>query len=1085
MRLDNHVLKMKLAPPSIKKHMLRRPQLTRKLKRLTDYPLTLVHSGPGYGKSTALSGYIRTAGSPYAWYGISAQDDDLFPFVMHMVYAIRQREDWFGELVLSALQQEHHVMRESEIYRLADLFLNDLAHVSGEFVLVLDDYHNVEHSQEIELWMQYILRYLPDMESLRLVIMSRTRPAWDGLLALKVRGEMMELTKNDLAFSEEEVEVLFADNYEYPLTKAQIAQIYEKTEGWVIAIQLFWQRLLIAEGDISQVLSEPLQTMDDLFRFLALELFLKQPKTLQLFMLQTSILDLMNEEMCDAVCGYAGSQDLLKQLYARNLFLTQVDDRQYRYHALFRDFLVGELRKHTDLYIQLHRKAAEYFRAQGESELALLHLEAMDDSEQIALLIHLHGPEMIRRGHLEQLLTRLQRMPASIKRQYPSFYVYEGDIYRYRCVYDKAFHSYMEGEHLASNQDDVILQSLALQGQAQVFLDTIQPGKAEILLLRAIELMESLSEEDAMQAVRLYGLMAENLVNSGRAGEAEQWYERCLAMDPQYDDVLLESRLRLRTGRLAEAKQVLERAKRTDEQGAALALSRSHREVELLLSLIESFSGEPLAAKASAESGMMHGIRLNAPYVEACGWMRMGHAAELLGQYDHQIALDCYKTSLRIMERLDLPRGKAEPLMGLCLLYGRARSVDLAMQYGRQALAETEKVSDGWLSSLIRIGMGIAAFYAEQWQEAQHIFQDCLTRFERCGDRFGMTVSWMWLASTAFRMEDDTSFAAWFEQSLRLAEEGGYSFLFLQRTLFGPTDPQQLVPLLLEAKRLHLCKMFVSSLLIALSMDQLSQHPGYTLRIETLGACRVWLGDQELGEKDWLRGKAKELFQLLVTKRQRPLGKEEIFGMLLPALDEKSANRDFKVALNALQTALEPHRRARSHPYFIIRIGTSYQLNPNAFWILDTVEFEKRVKEGLEADEPNQAILALEQGLQLYKGDYMPERRYDDWCIEERERLQVLYLRGAERLAQLYAESGQYNKSIRFCEAMLQKDVCWEEAYRLLIQCHVRLNNRNQAMKWYHKCVSALEQELGIEPMPQTKELYLKLTDMQGHVTHL
>jgi DNA-binding SARP family transcriptional activator len=207
--------------------------------------------------------------------------------------------------------------------------------------------------------------------------------------------------------------------------------------------------------------------------------------------------------------------------------------------------------------------------------------------------------------------------------------------------------------------------------------------------------------------------------------------------------------------------------------------------------------------------------------------------------------------------------------------------------------------------------------------------------------------------------------------------------------------------------------------------------------------------------------------------------------MLLPALDEKSANRDFKVALNALQTALEPHRRARSNPYFIIRIGTAYQLNPNAGWILDTVEFEERVKEGLESDRAEEAIHALEQGLQLYKGDYMPERRYDDWCIEERERLQVQYLRGAERLAQLYEESGQYNKSIRWCEAMLQKDVCWEEAYRLLIRCHVQLNNRNQAMKWYNKCLSALEQELGIEPMPQTKELYLKLTDTEGNVTHL
>ena len=57
----------------------------------------------------------------------------------------------------------------------------------------------------------------------------------------------------------------------------------------------------------------------------------------------------------------------------------------------------------------------------------------------------------------------------------------------------------------------------------------------------------------------------------------------------------------------------------------------------------------------------------------------------------------------------------------------------------------------------------------------------------------------------------------------------------------------------------------------------------------------------------------------------------------------------------------------------------------------------------------------------------MPDRRYEDWCIEERERLLVLYLRGAERLARLQVKAESYDRAIHWCEAIVQKDSCWEE----------------------------------------------------------
>ena len=51
---------------------------------------------------------------------------------------------------------------------------------------------------------------------------------------------------------------------------------------------------------------------------------------------------------------------------------------------------------------------------------------------------------------------------------------------------------------------------------------------------------------------------------------------------------------------------------------------------------------------------------------------------------------------------------------------------------------------------------------------------------------------------------------------------------------------------------------------------------------------------------------------------------------LWPELDAVRADRDFKVALNALNEALQPDRPARSLSVYMARQGTSYGLNLEA-----------------------------------------------------------------------------------------------------------------------------------------------------------
>jgi DNA-binding SARP family transcriptional activator len=249
------------------------------------------------------------------------------------------------------------------------------------------------------------------------------------------------------------------------------------------------------------------------------------------------------------------------------------------------------------------------------------------------------------------------------------------------------------------------------------------------------------------------------------------------------------------------------------------------------------------------------------------------------------------------------------------------------------------------------------------------------------------------------------------------------------------------------------------------------------LTVQTLGRFRVWRpGGAEIATQDWGREKARTLCQYLVTRGHVLTPKERIAFELWPSLNAQQADRDFKVALNALMTALEPERRPRAASRFIQRQGTAYGIVPFLFTV-DAQEFTQFVSAAarVESSDPDLAVAKYRMAMDLYKGDYLPDALYEDWASAERERLLTLYLSSASRLAELLLERHKDQEAITLSEAILARDRCWEEAYRVLMLAYERRGGRPQAVRAYHRCVSALREELDLEPMPETTRLYQQI----------
>ena len=102
-----------------------------------------------------------------------------------------------------------------------------------------------------------------------------------------------------------------------------------------------------------------------------------QPEDTQRFLRCTAVLDRLCGPLCDAILGFSAGGEHLRRLEAASLFLIPLDRHRewYRYHALFREFLLGELRRvEPGIIMTLHQRAADWYEANRSPALALEHL---------------------------------------------------------------------------------------------------------------------------------------------------------------------------------------------------------------------------------------------------------------------------------------------------------------------------------------------------------------------------------------------------------------------------------------------------------------------------------------------------------------------------------------------------------------------------------------------------------------------------------------------------------------------------------------------------------------------------------------
>ncbi len=1048
------ILQTKLTPPRPRRETLNRARIDSILQQSFEYRLTVLQASAGYGKSTALAHFAAHVGH-LSWYSVSEGDSDPLRFIAYLVAAFQNHLPGLAEHPFSlGLEDGSAIMVIDQLINA----LNNL--IDCPALMVIDDYHLAESSEVNDL-LDYFLRFLP--RDLHVIVSTRISPAFEHMADWRARGDVLEIKDADLAFTPGETATLFCQQFQIPISSGDLKLLFERTEGWPIALQLVRQGLRGKDSqDMTAILGLGSPSLETLFTFLARNVLQLQQLELRDFLLRTSVLRELDTAVCQAVTERE-SRSFLTQLCDRELLIVELGNEHYCYHHLFQEFLRQHaLRQNPALIRQCHLRAAEYYQRTENFDEAIYHYFSAGQTDRAIDIIERIGENILSLGRLDTLAGWLETVPLALVKTHPMLMFLLGETTRLRSRYEDALIWYSAAQQSWHSTADRLGESRALCGQALVYLDTVRPAQAEALLQEAITLSNDF-EDRAFQA-RLFELLAENKLNMGKPLEASELRLKASYLrnqDPVED--ALSVRIKIRTGQLQEARSILE-AWANAERGQ-IHIQRAHRETLLLLALVCAIQGDAEKAVQASFQAKALAEELHSPYVRVASLLRLGHAYQVSGELRQ--ALKCYETAIVLGDEIALRRTRAEAQLGLARVHGLLNDLEASRRAAEEGIEVARSAGDTWFVTLLHLVFSINLVESRREVEGIDGLEKAFLAFQSCGDQLGMATAQMWLALAYWRIKSLTQAIACLNESLALAQGGRYDFLFTRRTLFGMPDPRVIVPLLIDPHLRGACKSYAKSLLTVLGLESITVHPGYQLRIQTLGAFRIWQGAVEILPK-WRRLKARELFQFLITHRGRMMQREEIIDVLWRDNPPVSAVRNFKVALNALNKILEPERDGTQEPAFIERNEAAYGLRHTADIWIDAEEFESLMVQAEQASE-DRSLELFRRGLFLYQGDYLEiDALYADWAHAERQRLHSLFLRSADHFAELLIEHDLMDDALTWCENILASDQGWEHAYQLLMRIHSLHGDIHLVDQVFERCRQSLHQHLDAEPSPAT-----------------
>jgi DNA-binding SARP family transcriptional activator len=881
----------------------------------------------------------------------------------------------------------------------------------------------------------------------------------------------------DLRMTLEETEGIARLHAKKKMSVETVRYLHHKSDGWVAGLVLL---LTKTDKENLEPQNSSRHAPEEIFDYFAREIYDRLGTRMRGFLIRTAFCPTFSVKMAQQLTGRGNAARILATMTRLHYFTEMYPDAdaRFRYHSLFREFLLSRGKKEFSRaeLSRIRGAASAVLEESGQVEDAASLRREDKDWEGVVRMIQDHAPTLVAQGRGQTLRDWLEYLPKEILERTP-WCVYWMGVCRLpitpeksRVLFEKAFHRFRE-------QRDIPGAFIAWSG----VVDAILYGFENFQLLDLwystfTTLWEENGEFPSTEiAARVTCSMIKALsFRCSPSFDAARWAERALGLAQTtpampikieiYKNLLWHNTVQGAFEKAEITLHSLNELLKQEDVPPLLRLEAALAEAEYCNTIGLYDRSREVADRALAFADK-NGVHL-------MDYLLLGEATfSLLNQGD----LAAGKQSLR---RMGARLGRAKPWEAALYHYLRAwkalfrREEKSASFHSAECLRLLEGAGSYYSLHKAHI---LEAFVRQEFQDTEGAKKHLEKARRIPGHEHNPHDRFTCLLTEAYFLLSERQDAAALEklrEGMRIGRRYGFFALFLWR-------PGLLEKLASRALAGKIEVDYVKELIRHRNLlpdDPFLEADNWPWPVEvyTLGRFGIVLEGKKFAAPRKAQLKPVQMLKALIALGGRNVSEERLSVFLWPDADGDQAHQSFATTLRRLRKLLGNEKA--------LLFSDGYLTLSNRYcwvdvWAFERVlgKFERTMEEGKhEAVEAHCAQLS-EKAIALYQGPFLPGDTFCSDIDSHRERLRSKFLRCVKAAGRPLESGGQWGKALVCYQKGLEVDDLAEELYRRLMVCHRQLGQVAEALAVYHRCRRKLSAVLRVNPSPETEAVFRSL----------